>query len=248
MENSPSYSIDKFKCPHCHVIAKQEWYNLEHYGNIVNNIYQHTFLEYRNSIQVYEQEAIRKFIQKAQNDFPKIFSSVFPDNLDISQCHSCNNSSLWIDKNIVFPKTIPIEIVNEDLNDDIKDLYREASKIFMDSPKGATAILRLALQKLLIQIGKDGKNINNDIKELVSEGLSPKIQKALDLLRVIGNNAVHPGQIDLDDNRDAALKLFKILNMIADDMITKPREMESLYDDIIPDDTKKYINQRDGRV
>ena len=248
MENNPSYLNDKFKCPHCHVIAKQEWYNGKLYGNIVNKIYQHAFLEYRKSIQVYEQEAINKFIQKVQNVFSKGFSSVFPENLAISQCHSCNKSSLWIDEDIVFPKMIPIEIANEDLDNDIKDLYNEASKIFRDSPKGATAILRLALQKLLMQIGKDGRNINNDIKELVSEGLSPKIQKALDLLRVAGNNAVHPGQINLDDNRDVALKLFKILNMIADDMITKPREMESLYDDIIPDDTKEHINQRDGRA
>jgi hypothetical protein len=70
--------------------------------------------------------------------------------------------------------------------------------------------------------------------------------QALDILRVIGNNAVHPGQIDVDDNKDVALKLFKILNMIADDMITKPKEMENLYNDIIPDEIKNHINDRDG--
>ena len=88
--------------------------------------------------------------------------------------------------------------------------------------------MRLALQKLLMQIGKSGKNINNDIKELVAEGLSPKIQQALDLLRVVGNNAVHPGQIDIEDNSNIALKLFHILNFIAEEMITKPKELEFL--------------------
>jgi hypothetical protein len=51
---------------------------------------------------------------------------------------------------------------------------------------------------------------------LVAEGLNPKIQKAIDLVRVVGNNAVHPGQINLDDNSAIALKLFKIINMIND--------------------------------
>ncbi len=38
-----------------------------------------------------------------------------------------------------------------------KNLYLEASSIVVDSPKGATAILPLALQLLLKQLGKSGK-------------------------------------------------------------------------------------------
>ena len=137
--------------------------------------------------------------------------------------------------------------LNPDLNEDIAALYQEAANIYADSPKGATALLRLALQKLLVQLGKDGKNINNNIKELVAEGLSPKIQHALDLLRVVGNNAVHPGQINLDDNKEIAFKMFHILNFIADEMITKPKELELLYDNVIPEDTKEHIKERDGK-
>ena len=133
------------------------------------------------------------------------------------------------------------------MEQEIQELYREASAIVIDSPKGATALLRLALQLLLKQLGKPGKNINNDIKGLVADGLSPKIQQALDLLRVVGNNAVHPGQIDLDDGRDIALKLFHVLNFIADEMITKPKELELLYGDVVPDETKQHINERDGK-
>ena len=105
--------------------------------------------------------------------------------------------------------------------------------------------MRLALQKLLKQVGKSGKNINNDIKELVAEGLSPKIQQALDLVRVIGNNAVHPGEINLDDNAEIAQKLFNILNFIAYELITRPKELDNLYADLIPLDTQEHIKQRD---
>jgi hypothetical protein len=148
---------------------------------------------------------------------------------------------------MVYPKSPPIDPPNDDLNEQIKSLYNEASKIFSDSPRGATALLRLALQMLLKQIGKEGTNINNDIKELVESGLSSKIQKALDLLRVVGNNAVHPGQINLDDNSEVALKLFKILNFIADEMITKPKDIETLYNDVVPTETKGHIAKRDGK-
>jgi hypothetical protein len=36
--------------------------------------------------------------------------------------------------------------------------------------------------------------------------------------------------------------------MIAEKLITKPREIESLYDDIIPDEIKEHINQRNDRA
>jgi len=230
------------------VLAKQEWLNSADLSEIITSIYQHYYFDYRKSINSYDQKPIEAFLNLMKNKLANGIDQYFSHNLSIAKCHSCNNFSVWIDRNIVYPKNISIESPNVDMNKDIQELYNEAATIFLDSPKGATAILRLALQKLLVQIGKDGKNINNNIKELVAEGLNPKMQQALDFLRVIGNNAVHPGQIDLDDNKDIALKLFKILNMIADDLITKPKDMEELYNDIIPEDTKGHIEQRDGNT
>lgn len=173
--------------------------------------------------------------------------SINPSNFSVATCASCDEVTLWIGRSLIYPKKTSLSSPNNDLDEDIKSLYQEAVTIFADSPKGATALLRLALQKLLKQIGKGGKDINNDIKELVSNGLSQKIQQALDIVRVVGKNAVHPGQIDLDDNSEIALKLFHILNFIADEMITKPKKLEKLYDDIIPENTKEHIKQRDGQ-
>lgn len=248
MDDNPKYGNDKFKCPHCHVIAQQSWFDNSQLSSVVFNIYRHLFLDYRTNIKDYHQEAITKFLNTAKSKFPNDINSFLPSTLSIAICQACNNFSIWVNENIVYPKNIPIEPPNDDLNDEIKSLYNEASRIFLDSPKGSTALLRLALQMLLKQIGKEGKNINNDIKELVESGLSSKIQRALDLLRVVGNNAVHPGQINLDDNSEIALKLFKILNIISDEMITKPKEIDTLYNDIVPDETKEHIDQRDGRT
>ena len=67
----------------------------------------------------------------------------------------------------------------------------------------------------MIELGGKGGNLNQDIKDLVKGGLSAKIQKALDICRVVGNNAVHPGKIDLNDNPKIALNLFEMINVVS---------------------------------
>ena len=244
-ESNPKLMSNKFQCPHCKVVAQQKWFNENEASLIAHNIISHMFYDYRKGSQTYQQEAVEKFIKEIEKGFSVSYRKFIPSKFSISTCNSCNNISVWIDQEIVYPRKISVNMPNEDLSEEIKSLYNEAATIYMDSPKGATALLRLALQMLLKQIGKEGKNINNDIQELVSEGLSPKIQQALDLLRVVGNNAVHPGQINFDDNSGIALKLFHILNFIADELITKPKELDRLYNEIIPESTRAHINTRD---
>ncbi len=248
MDSIPTFESEKFNCPHCVVLSQQKWFDNRKLSSIVKYIYEHMFLIYRGTIQDFQQEAISSFLRHVNNEFPQDFPNLLQTSISIAECQSCKDFSIWIDGEIVYPKNTSVDPPNEDLNDEIKSLYIEASNILSESPKGSTALLRLGLQKFLVQVGKEGKNINNDIKELIEEGLSPKIQKALDLLRVIGNNAVHPGQINLDDNSEIAFKLFKVLNFIADELISKPKEIATLYDDIIPEETKKHINQRDGKT
>jgi len=247
LDLTPSFRGNKFQCPHCQVVSQQEWFDVDIASSSANKIIKHVFYDYRAHIKDYQQNAISNFIDEVEAANNRHMSEFVPDGFSVATCSSCGDISIWVNQEIVYPKQTPVAPPNADMEQEIQDLYVEASTIVVDSPKGATAILRLALQLLLKQLGKSGKNINNDIKELVTEGLSPKIQQALDLLRVVGNNAVHPGQIDLEDGRDIALKLFHILNFIADEMITKPKELDLLYSDVVPEETKVHINERDGK-
>ncbi len=136
---------------------------------------------------------------------------------------------------------------NSELRSDIKEDYHEAKSILTKSPRGACALLRLCIQKLCQQLGLPGKDLDADIGALVKKGLPVTIQRALDIVRVIGNNAVHPGVLDLKDDVPTASRLFELVNHIAYSMITQPKEIEKLYEEKVPTPQKQAIEKRDGK-
>lgn len=108
--------------------------------------------------------------------------------------------------------------------------YEEARSILPRSPRGAAALLRLVIQKLLPHLGAKKAAINDAIGELVSAGkIKTQIQQALDTVRVIGNEGVHPGEMDLRDDRETALAIFRIVNLIVETEITEQKRLEALY-------------------
>jgi hypothetical protein len=134
---------------------------------------------------------------------------------------------------------------NVDLPQDIRQDYLEAREIASLSPRGAAALLRLCIQKLCIHMGEPGKDLNKDIGALVKKGLNPAIQKSLDIVRVIGNESVHPGALDLRDDAQTINRLFILINIIADALITQPKMIEETYG-IIPEGKRNGIEQRDA--
>jgi hypothetical protein len=166
--------------------------------------------------------------------------------LDYCRCTHCGQYSLWQIEKMIYPSTGGAALPNNDLPNDVKLDYEEARTILNQSPRGATALLRLAIQKLCIHLGEKGNTINEDIKNLVSKGLPIKVQQSLDIVRVIGNNAVHPGQIDLTDDIDTASKLFVLINIISDVMISQPKEVDKLFNSL-PENQLASIKQRDEK-
>ena len=72
------------------------------------------------------------------------------------------------------------------------------------------------------------------------------MQKALDIVRVIGNESVHPGELDMKDDTDTATQLFGLVNAIADQMISHPKKVEALYDKL-PEAKRRAIEKRDSK-
>jgi hypothetical protein len=169
----------------------------------------------------------------------------FDKRFRVSYCESCGHPTIWLGEVMIYPNSLTAEPPNSDLPSDIAADYDEAREIANKSPRGAAALLRLAIQKLCIHLGRPGKNINDDIKALVAAGLPPKVQEALDIVRVIGNDSVHPGTFDLRDDRATALQLFRLVNFIAQKMIAEPREIAEHYGNL-PADKLAAIQKRDS--
>jgi hypothetical protein len=125
--------------------------------------------------------------------------------LSISTCQRCGKYCLWVDEALLYPVSSVAPIPVEDMPEEVKGDYIEARNIINGSPRAASALLRLAIQKLMVSLGEKGEHLNADIGNLVKKGLPITVQQALDCVRVIGNNAVHPGELDLKDDRETAL-------------------------------------------
>jgi hypothetical protein len=149
--------------------------------------------------------------------------------IEAAECLSCGRSSIWIRDKMISPITGSAPLPNPDMPEDIQSDYREANDIAVRSPRGAATLLRLAIQKLCKHLGEKGKNLDDDIASLVKKGLPVETQQELDIVRVIGNNAVHPGERDLRNDQETALALFELVNSIVEDMITRPKKRQELY-------------------
>lgn len=129
----------------------------------------------------------------------------------------------------------------------VTKIFNEARMVFNNSPRASAALLRLALQTLFKHFNLPGKSINETISNLVqSQQLSKKTIQACDSIRVIGNNNVHPGEINLTEDPKITLSLFHLLNYIIDD-IEGFQKTQKIYDNL-PEEAKKAIKNRDARA
>lgn len=146
---------------------------------------------------------------------------------------------------MIVPGEAPVPSCHEDLPESCVADYNEAREIVGRSPRAAAALMRLLIQKLLTELGQPGRNINEEIGNLVKAGLPVEVQRALDYCRVIGNNAVHPGEINIDDDPSIAHSLFEMVNFVVEDRITKSKKIAELYGRL-PEGAQKAVERRDG--
>ena len=93
-------------------------------------------------------------------------------------------------------------------------------------------------------LAPDEPDLNSAIGALVKNGLPETIRKAMDSLRVIGNEAVHPSEIRLDDKPNTLNVLFVLLNAVVDNQIAQPATIAEIYD-LLPDNKRAGIDARD---
>lgn len=213
---APMFKGSAFNCPHCSAYSHMSWHGL--------------FFQQRSA---------------GWNSSKTL----------IALCGHCGAHSYWLsdepDGNIpatngkmIFPLSHTAPLPHAEMPSDVQKDYEEARDIAQHSPRAAAALLRLCVQKLCKLLGEPGKNINEDIGSLVKKGLPIELQQALDIVRVVGNNAVHPGALDSSDVATVSSSLFDLVNYIVDDRIARPKKLASMFS-ALPEPALSGIAARD---
>lgn len=160
-------------------------------------------------------------------------------------CQGCQLYSLWVSETgqdeqpfseltmnyvLAYPNISIAPPAEADMPTDIKVDYEEARQVFNQSPRAAAALLRLCVQKLCQRLLQKEGNIHSQIGELVELGFPKRALAAFDTIRVFGNESVHPGTVNLTDEPEVALSLFRILNMAVRYCITEEIELQKIRD------------------
>lgn len=164
-------------------------------------------------------------------------------------CGSCEHVSFWSMENSVqiLPRVVAAPMPHPDLPESCLPEYHEARNVVSESPRAAAALLRLCVQKLMIALGQKGKNIDDDIAALVKMGLPELVQKALDICRVTGNNAVHPGELSSEDTADLTDQIFGLINFIVAQTIERQNSIEAMYEKL-PEGARSAIDKRNAKA
>lgn len=200
----PTFEASAFNCPHCGAYSTMKW---------------------------------DRFYGRFSNDKEVGGYSFF----DSFCCH-CGKQMIWYVKDkqarVFFPREVTIA-PEENMPDKVREIYEEASLILGDSPRASCALLRLALQELMryLKDNVDGygglkiERLDKDIQEVINIGNfhqaeKEMIEEAMNSVRLIGNRAVHPSELDINDNPEIANILFEMINFIVGEIITKPKERQ----------------------
>lgn len=252
---APAITKSAFNCPTCQVLTTQYWFTCGAGAVEKNNkpsvfVWDADFEKSLNEIQdEQEREDLAKFAQRLTRKLPFLREASFRGdhvlhNIWFSQCYECDAIAVWAHETLIWPRVGAAPLPNPDLPPEVRRDYDEASTILDASPRGAAALLRYAIQQLCMFLGEPGKHLDTDLASLVKKGLDIRVQRALDIVRVIGNNAVHPGQIDMRDDRDTAEKLFRLVNLITEKMITEQKHIDEMYLGL-PESARAAIEKRD---
>lgn len=155
-----------------------------------------------------------EFYDANPSDFFDFFSK--SDYL-VKICTHCGKITLWENRKMVYPTGTAIQ-PSECMPKAIAIVFQEAQSITNSSPRAACALLRVCLEKLVIEAGGQGKDLFTKIESL---GLSPRMKRLADACRLTGNEAVHGNYYDLDIPKEEAIAdawaLSRFINRLSDE-------------------------------
>ncbi|GAA1887970.1 hypothetical protein GCM10009736_65200 [Actinomadura bangladeshensis] len=124
------------------------------------------------------------------------------------------------------------------------NIYNEARAVRNLSARSCCTLLRLAVQDLIDELEPASGSIYEKIGRLVERGLDPTIQKAMDSLRIVGNESAHASSISLDADAEMIPALFDMLNLTVWHILSRPRHVDQFFASL-PEGARNAIQRRD---
>jgi len=249
--SEPKQGAAAFDCPSCGVRAPHRWFEVGVDEGALKTIPQ------------YEREQMRirqlkgGLTSKYTRSTPeytggKQIKILYQENVHvyakvkgvlISRCEVCEEVFVWTNGKLIWPQEGDAPAPNPDLPKDIQNDYNEARSIVGRSPRSAAALLRLCVEKLCIHLGAKKDTTEKMIRGLVDKGLPREVEDALHVVRVIGNQSIHPGKLDRSDDYETAASLFRWVNFIARRMLSEPAELSEAFQSL-PQQKRESIEKR----
>ncbi len=230
----PEYNQKSFHCPYCGIFSSQKWSNFYSVNRINNDDVQHFMSSSYEFIKaIHDRHTVSSNVAQSIITLGcSMFKNFRPTHYYAANCQNCNSYSIWVNENMIYPPMIAAPPAHNDMPENIKEVYEEARLIFAHSPRATAALLRVTLQKLTEYFEEKEGCLYTRIQKLVQKGLPEAIIKTLPTMGiVISEDSENIGAIDLDGNDDSnlAFKLFRLVNFIIRETITKPKEIDSMF-------------------
>ena len=208
----PEFEATWFHCPHCKYKTEHEWHSLY----IPGSVYIPREIKDQLHEDVFKDETDRHL----QAD----------RSLTISICRHCKDYCVWEQEQLIYPLSGAPITFNTDIPAEILEICEEAGSISNLSLRASLLLGRIIIEKLLKEKAKEG-TINEMANQLLKESaISSNTHAKITAIRLLGNDINHNDVIDLAPISPIAI--FDLINQIADDLITRPKEFESLQESI----------------
>jgi hypothetical protein len=171
-------------------------------------------------------------------------------NLHVSRCYNCKGFTVWVRDRLVFPIKVeeaPPDIVEVDFEEVATDVqgtveaqegdehvqtnaedveeasedFEEAAAILNKFPRGAAALTRICIQKMMPLVKGNAENLDENLSSLVRKGLKVEIQQAMDVLQLVRKSPLQPSEVDLKEENETAKTLLNSLKVILERRMLK---------------------------
>lgn len=224
----PKIDLDSFTCPHCKVVAEQNWKSIESREVVISG--DDIFLFKTAQCKLCRSLSIWCVLtnKKENNKWVK-------------------NDNAVVSAKMVYPNKSFAPEPHELMPEDIIQFYKKASLILHLAPEASCTYLRICLEKLCHKLKefKGKPKLHKMISTLKDEHIiTQNMETAMNSVRLFGNEASHPDQIMIEDNIDLATKLFMILNMIVEHTLAGTARITEIAK--ITDELKTIKNNSDS--